>query len=286
MMSHLKKLKSMERGALIFLVVLLICAAAIALFFFTRYDAVPYSYRDTYFLLVLVVLVYGVWQFFKEVSRRERENELLSLQNRRALESYGHIVSHLREVRALKHEMRNHLAATRIYLEDGRFEEARSYLSQYGEQADAVTDAVYHDNFLVNAIVGNLLQSAGEHGIQVDLNLKAAPIRVAEPDLYSLLSRLPDNALEACAAMPDGLPRFIHLTISRREPYLHIRCENSKSGEIISVDEKIQSDKPGRGHGYGLWTIERVVDAYNGIMSIEHDARTFTVSAALKDLDE
>jgi signal transduction histidine kinase len=251
--------------------------------FYTRDGVVPYTYRDTYLLLVSAVLVFDMRQFFGEIYRHRRENELLSLQKRLAQDSYQHIKAHLHEVGGLKHETRNHFAAMRTYLEGGRLEEALSYLNQYSKQVIAVTETVYHDNFLINSVVGDLLQRARERDIKVDLNLKAAPARIADPDLYSLLSNIADNALEACMTMPDDRERFIRLTVARREPYLNIRCVNSKSGEIIIADGKIQTTKTGSGHGYGLWTIGRIVDAYDGIMNIDHDENTFTVIAALKD---
>jgi hypothetical protein len=251
--------------------------------FYARTGVVPYSYRDTFFLLILAVLIFSIWQFFKDVHRQQRENELLSLQKRLAQDSYDHIKAHLQEVAGLKHEIRSHFVAMQTCFEHGRIEEARSYLNKYTEQAIVVTEAVYHDNFLINAVLGGLLQKAGEHGITVDLNLKATPARIADPDFYSLLSNITSNALEACIAMPENKERFISLTVSRREPYLNTRCTNSKSHEIVSEDGKIQSTKAEEGHGYGLWTIKRIVDAYGGIMDIDYDENTFTIMAALKD---
>jgi sensor histidine kinase regulating citrate/malate metabolism len=83
--------------------------------------------------------------------------------------------------------------------------------------------------------------------------------------------------------LPNNRERFIRLSITRREPYLNIRCENSKTGEIVSADGKMQTSKTGSGHGYGLPTIARIVDAYDGLMDIDYGESTFTIMAALKD---
>lgn len=251
--------------------------------FYTRSGVVPYSYRDTYFLLILAVLIYNVFRFFKRVYQDKREMERLSLQKRFAHESFEQIKNHLHEVSGLKHEVRNHLTALKAYLEDGRAEEARNYLNKYVKQAAVVTETMYIDNFLLNVIVGDLLQRAETSGIKVDLNIRAIPVRIDDLDMYSLLSNILDNALEACMAMPPGYERFIRLTITRREPYLNIRCENSKTGIIVITGGKIQTTKTGAGHGYGLWIIGRIVDAYDGILSIDHDENSFTIMMGLKD---
>ncbi|MDR1702107.1 MAG: GHKL domain-containing protein [Sporomusaceae bacterium] len=251
--------------------------------FYNRRGIVPYSYKDTYFLLILVVLVYNIQQFFRRYYRQRQERELLSLQIRLAEESYHNIKNHLQEVGSLKHEIRNHLAALETYLQDGRYEEAQAYLSQYARQTGTVAEAVFHDNFLLNAVVGNFMKTADKNGIKVKLNLQANPEHIAEPDLYSLLMNILENALEACASLSAPGEKFINLTISRRDPYLIIACENSKAGEIVSRDNNIQTQTPTGGHGYGLWTIGRIVDAYDGMMDIDYNENTFMITTAIKD---
>lgn len=251
--------------------------------FYTRNGVVPYSYRDTYLLLILSVLIYNVQQFFKNYYHNLRKNELLTLQNRQAKDSYEHIKNHLKEVGGLKHEVKNHFAALQTYLDKGRYSEAGNYLEKYIEQAGTVADAVYHDNFLINAVVDDLLRRAKKLGVQVELDLRGSPIHIAEPDLYSLFSNIVDNALEACAVVPEERERFIRLTIVRRKPYLSIICENSMEGEILREEGHIQSKKQGRGHGYGLWTVERIANAYNGFMDTDCDQKTFTITVALND---
>lgn len=251
--------------------------------FYTRQGVVPYTYRDTYFLLILCVLVYNIQQFFSAYYRGRREGAVLTLQNRLAKENYEQMKSHLQEVGGLKHEIRNHLAALQTYLTDGRHEEAKRYLENCSGQVNAVTEAVYHDHFLINAMVGNLLPRARVLGAKVELNLKAGPLHIADHDLYSLLSNLLDNALEACQAMPGGRERFIRLTMIRREPYLSITCVNSRAGSILSENGKIQTTKGGEGHGYGLWTVEKIADTYDGLVGMDYDESSFTMTVALKD---
>lgn len=207
----------------------------------------------------------------------------LSLEKRLAQESYGRVQAHLHEMAGVKHDMNKHLAAMRVYLDSGRIAEARDYLTQYAEQLAVVTETGYSEHFLINAIAGNICQKAGEYGIKTEADISAAPEHIAAPDLYGLLSNLMDNALEACMAVPEEKWRFIRLTVTKREPYLNIRLMNSKSGETVSVDGKIQTTKAGEGHGYGLRTIERIVNAYDGMMNIEYDDKTFKVTLALKD---
>jgi signal transduction histidine kinase len=251
--------------------------------FYERRAEASNSHRDVYFLLVLVILVYTVWLFFKDIYRRKQETEVISLQKRMAQDGYERVQAHLKEVSGLKHDIKSHLTALSMYLEHGRADEAREYLSRYAEQAAAVTETAFSEHFLINAIAGTLSERAREQGIKTELKLKAAPKHIAHPALYGLLSNLTDNALEACSAMPEGSDKFIKLSVTKRDPYFVICISNSKSGETVTANGKIRTTKTENGHGYGLWTVERIVNAYDGMINIEHDENTFTVSAALKD---
>ncbi|SHN75973.1 sensor histidine kinase [Desulfitobacterium chlororespirans] len=251
--------------------------------FYSRHGIVPYTYKDTYFLLILCVLLYNIQQFFSAYYKGRRESAVLTLQNRLAKESYEQMKSHLREVSGLKHEIKNHLAALQTYLTDGRHEEAKRYLERCSGQVEAVLEAIYHAHFLINAVVGNLLRRAQGLGVKVELDLKAGPLHIADHDLYSLLSNMLDNALEACEAMPGGRERFIRLRMIRQEPYLSITCVNSRADGILRENGNIQTTKRGEGHGYGLWTVEKIADTYDGLVDTDYDESTFTITVALKD---
>lgn len=251
--------------------------------FYWRRGVVPYSYRDTYFLLVLFVMLYNVQQLFNQYYRKIRESELLTLQNRTAIENYEQIKAHLNQVGSLRHEMKNHLGAMQTFIKNGRWNEAAAYLERYAAQTEPVIDAVYHDNLLINTVVSKLVYMAKEQDIQVELDLRTEPRGIADPDLFSLLANVSDNALEACLSMPGSENRFIRLTISRREPYLNIICENSRAGEIIQLDGQLHTTKQDSGHGYGLETIKRITNDYAGIMDTDYNENTFTIMIALKD---
>ena len=251
--------------------------------FYTRHGVPPYSYRDTYFLLILCVLGYNTQQFFSLYYRGRQENEALALQHRLAADSHERLKTHLQEVGGLKHEMKNHLSALQTYLKDGRYAEAAGYLETCTGQAASVTGDTYHEHYIINALAGDLLRRAGELGIQTELRLIASPISVAAPDLYSLLSNIIDNALEACSKLPESRNRFIRLTISRRAPYLIIACANSWDGQIHHEEGVIKSAKKAEGHGYGLWTINRITEQYGGLTDTDYDKHIFTLTAALRD---
>ena len=251
--------------------------------FYTRHGVPPYSYRDTYFLLVLCILGYTVWQFFNLHYRNRQENDVLAMQSRLALASHEQIKTHMQELGGLKHDIRSHLAMLQTYLSAFEYDKALRYLENYMGKAIAITEAAYHPHYIVNAMAGSLLRRAKEQNTEVKLNLKASPVNISEPDLYSLLSNLIDNALESCAKLPADSERFIHFGITQREPYICICMENSYSGEISCAEGVILSTKTEPGHGYGLWIIRRIAESYEGFIDTEYDATRFIVTVLIKE---
>jgi sensor histidine kinase regulating citrate/malate metabolism len=143
---------------------------------------------------------------------------------------------------------------------------------------------VCHEHYLINAVAHDLSLRARSLGIKTVLNLKASPLDISEPDLISLLTNITDNALEACAKLPEGQERFINFSITRRDPYLVIVCESSNPGGIVTdTDGEIRSSKNETGHGYGLKTIRRIAAVYDGMAEYSYDEKSFTITVALKD---
>jgi hypothetical protein len=258
-------------------------SAAIRLLVFDMKVNVNIEYWLMYGFTLISLMFFGVFIHAGRINELQKREYIISMRAENLMKNYDQIILHLHEVNILKHGIKNHLTALHILLKDNRQDEAKAYLEKYTYEVDDIVQTAYHENYLINAVVHDMLCRAKESDIQVILDLKASPGNIAEPDLISLLTNIADNALEACAKLPQERKKFIHLTITRRNPYLTITCENSKSGEILKTNSEICSDKQERGHGYGLKTIEKIVNSYDGIMDITYDEDTFTISLAVKD---
>jgi sensor histidine kinase regulating citrate/malate metabolism len=204
------------------------------------------------------------------------------------LQNYNQLNDHFHEINRLKHDMRNHLSMLSLFLKDNRIAEAKNYLEKYADEVEYITEAAFHENYIINAVAHDLSHRGQLIGTKVELSLKASPLHISEPDLISLLTNITDNSLEACAKMPQGAERLIRLSVTRREPYLAIVCENSYPGGIDTADsgDAVRSSKSESGHGYGLKTIERIASAYDGMVEFSHDENLFTITVALKDKKE
>lgn len=257
---------------------------AFTVFYGTRGPVNYNIYKDTFFLLILAVLLYNIVLFFRQHYERQRDIDRLTLQNRLAAENIRQVKTHLKHVAGLKHEIKNHFAALQILIDGKQYEKCRNYLSAVTKQSEPLSPFSYCDNLLINAVVGNLLNAATAKSISTNFNLRVPKqIPVADSDLYSLLTNLLENALEAAEKVPEKDKPEINLDIQLKEPYLYICCKNTKVHRIIEQGEKIiTTKKDAQNHGYGLWTVKQIAEKYDGIIDIEHHEKDFKITVALK----
>jgi len=263
-------------------------SAAVRLLIFDLTIQVNVEYRIMYSLTLMSLTFFGIYAYAGRIKDLQERERIMSVKTGSLMTNYEQVNAHIHEVNSLKHDMKHHLTALHVLLKDNRYDEARSYLEKYVYEVGEVTEAFYHQNYLINAMVYDLVRRAKAIGVKTELSLKASPVYISEPDIVSLFSNIIDNALEACAKIAGEREGFIRLSITKREPYLAIICKNSNPGGIlISVDDneenKIHTSKAIKGHGYGLQTIERIAASYGGMTEVVFDDESFTITVALKD---
>ena len=100
---------------------------------------------------------------------------------------------------------------------------------------------------------------------------------LSDGDISILVGNLLDNAIEACEQIQDGM-RWVLFKLKKRQHSLFIEISNSlgtvpriKDGELLT------SKKDKRLHGYGLKSVKRIVQKYDGVFSFSVEADVFKV---------
>jgi len=278
-------------------------SAAVRLLIMDINVEVNVEYRVMYGLALITLTLYGIYIYATRINELQEREHIMNIRTESLIQNYEQVSAHIHEVNSLKHDIRNHLTAMHLLIKDKRYDEAESYLEKYTIEVGDISQAVYHSNYLINAMMHDLVRRAEALNIKTTLNLNASPFNISDPDLVSLLTNIIENAIEACERLPDIHKRFINLSFTRREPYLAIVCENSNPG-VTSTDTEEEpgdssaslykdksintaslfSSKRGKGYGYGLQTIERISTAYNGMTEVKYNEKTFIITVALKDM--
>lgn len=90
-------------------------------------------------------------------------------------------------------------------------------------------------------------------------------------DICTIFGNALDNAIESVVASEDVQKRLIHLEVKMVRQFVCIQIENTCEGEVILEQGVPQTKKNKRNHGYGIKSIVRTVQKYNGntLFSVE-----------------
>ena len=205
----------------------------------------------------------------------------------------------LNQTKAVRHDMKAHLSAISGLAAEGKPGEIVDYVG--GLLGGPNADRAYSDtgNTVFDSVVNYKLRNAVRDGVRPVLRLSVPPdLNVAPSDLAAILGNLLDNALEAVAKVDD---RTIRMDAKYLNGVLSIKTTNAFDGLVRYQGSRLggarfrdtygETDanekrlpvtrKPGGDHGYGLRSIQRAVEKYDGLMKIKYGKNVFSVAVML-----
>ena len=218
-------------------------------------------------------------------------------------------------MRAIKHDMKNHLMVVLSYLNDEDPESAKNYISQILNKLNAVHSYIETGNSLMNHILNEKLSLAREKGIDIKAEVENLEFsRMESVDFSALLNNMLDNAIEASVAGASYLKgdpetnignvsenrfdkksenvsenRFdkkrgntseIRVTIARRREYETIVIKNRISSSVLEHNPKLETTKEDRTeHGKGVAQIRQITEKYNGMCDFYEEDGFFVACA-------
>ena len=183
------------------------------------------------------------------------------------------------QIRALKHDMKNHTLVMLSYLEENRVEEAKAYAGELLDELNKMYTYVNVGNSLLNYIINNKLSMAKEQGIEIKAEIENLAFDYMDSvDFSALLNNLLDNAIYGAleSSRPD-----LEVQISSQKGFDIITVKNSIDESVLEKNPHLVSTKEEPGHGYGMKQINSIVEKYNGEIDIYEKENYFIVSIML-----
>lgn len=183
------------------------------------------------------------------------------------------------QIRALKHDMKNHTLVILSYLEENQTKEAKSYAGELLDKLNKMYTYVNVGNSLLNYIMNNKLSKAKEQGIEIKAEIENLAFDYMDSvDFSALLNNLLDNAIYG--ALDSGSPK-LEVQIAAKKGFDIITVKNSIGESVLKKNPNFVSTKEEPGHGYGMKQIKNIVEKYNGDMDIYEKNNSFIVSIML-----
>lgn len=182
------------------------------------------------------------------------------------------------EILKIKHDMKNHLISLGFLLEEGKIEEAISFVSSLSNNP-SLKKKQFSNNLILNALLNNKM--AENQDIKFDILIDIDDISISDIDLSILLGNSIDNAIEAVKKLKSE-DRRISITIKRQKTILYFKIVNKAISIKLGRNNELITDKFNkRFHNIGIKNMIQVTEKYNGNLDYDFTDNVFTLEIFL-----
>lgn len=227
------------------------------------------------FLIIMIKLV-----------RMQAQIDREGIRSKMVGENYQEIYQMYTEMQCIRHDMKNHVLSIESMLEAGEYEKAHGYLKEISEDVKASEGVIVSGNGMVDAILSTKTRLAESENIVVDISCDfMGEMKISEKDMCTILANLYDNSIEACKKVPDD--RWTEIKIVKNKGMMLLKFRNKFSGKLRKVGKRFLSvKKDKKQHGFGLESVRKTVEKYDGNMDVSIESHVFTVCVTFYDAFE
>lgn len=224
--------------------------------------------------IIILILFADIVSRFRGV---EKEKETLLVREEISKKQYEELAELISQNRQIVHDIKNHLLVIKEYARQGENENIENYVNGISKEYAVSMSKYWSGNQVIDFILNQKISQAEKKGIEV--TVKTGPIGnipLSESEICALFGNLLDNAIEASQKIVDG-KRWIEVYLSQKRNMLFVEIANNFLTDPIFENGDPVSLK-GSSHGYGIKSVKRVVEQYDGMMTYKVSNKIFRVN--------
>ena len=217
--------------------------------------------------LIINLSVFYLYHMMAENYKNLRENDIYRQQTYAYQNQLDVIMESQSRIKALRHDMKNHILALQMLLQKKDWEEADRYLSSMQDFMANPSEYITTGNDTVDSLLNYKLQKANDvlNTVETRINIPEKLI-LHSFDLNVVLGNLLDNAIEAASQTEE---KKLKIAIKLDRGILFINVRNSCQGIADGKVQRLKTTKEDAlNHGIGLRNVRRIVEKYNGDMDL------------------
>lgn len=198
---------------------------------------------------------------------------------------YKELLEKEKSTRQFRHDIINHLACLRMYLETGKVKQAEKYIDEMLGTTRTLSGKIVTGNDTIDIVAADVFR--GEQEVTLNWSGRFPNYTsISDMDLCILFSNLLRNALEA-SRLSEGSSKEVTVQIKEYEPTYFIFIKNPcKENPEKKGHRYITWKKDKNNHGFGMLNIEQVIKKYNGTTKYKYNNLTFYTEICLEDILE
>lgn len=225
-------------------------------------------------LLYLNLLLVFYAERMKESTDKQKEQELAQKHYEMQAQYYEALSHEQDETRAMFHDINKYMLAMQALADKENSKESAEVLAQAQELYQGIGNVVNVGNAIVSTILSDYKQQFETETVKFEYDVSIpAQLKLSAAEVYILLGNTLDNAMEACLRLP-AAQRYVKLQMKQFHEILFYQIENP----FVNGYQHVKKSKQ---HGYGLKSVEKVVNHHNGVISKESADGIFRLTVRL-----
>jgi len=229
-----------------------------------------------------IILMVALTYYYMKQKGRDRDSALIELRNDILAQNYQDILDVYHNGSIFHHDYKEHIIIIRDLMKSKMYDELETYIDDM-DISSWNLDWIWTKDVVVNQILKNKISKAESQGIKVTTDIEFPELHNIQPsDLTSILSNILENAIEANESVKTN--KWICISIKEFNALLIIKVTNPYYNSPKQQGERIlTSKKDNIAHGWGIKSVQRSAEKYDGYVDIEIDeeTKTFEITVSL-----
>ncbi|KAF6583895.1 MULTISPECIES: sensor histidine kinase [Paenibacillus] len=230
--------------------------------------------------IIMLIIYEQLSRMYGEIIEQELLNFNLKAENIH----YDNLEKSQKEIRRIKHDMKNELLTLKGLLKENNVEAAEGFIEGILSDIKCTETQKYTPNNVLNYVLTEKINLATKKSIVVNVDSFL-------PEKFSLnnniiavvFGNLLDNAIEGCDKVTVG-KKTMDIKLKYHEKQLYIEISNTFNPLFVNSNF-ISNKKNRKNHGFGLKSVKQIVKENSGILDIRTGGDRFCVNIILWDLE-
>lgn len=230
-----------------------------------------------YIVMIIIIGILNVTVFIvmRELeSKHVRESQERYLEGR--IEEENKLIDEIRNshevISVIRHDTKHYYSLLKVYLEQGKYEQAKELVATVVDEIDQGKAVVYCDNFTINSILLSKKEICERKSIGLDVMVMGTIPENVNDKFGIMLMNLLDNAIEAEEKEEN---KKIEVNIVVGEDKCDVTIKNTICKSVLNSNKDFVTTKEDKNnHGYGLKSIKHMAEATGGTLDVyEEDGK-------------
>lgn len=230
-------------------------------------------YTSLTFIICIVLLFHSIYLHSVQEQKQRFELDMLKYQEM----TYEQILSSQKELHQLRHDMKHYIQLMdqlRSENQTGNTERLNKTIEQYESMIMSSFVPVETPSQALNYAINIKLEEALKKEIFMGVNINIQnDLNMEDSDIFLLVSNILDNAIQHI-----GIEKKIMFEVREQGEMIVMKLTNSIDINLLNSENEILPAYRNDEHGFGIKTIQNILDRYDGHLMFREESGNFITS--------